>query len=101
MNKFTLLLVLVLPGCVSPEQFAEERAAKLSHAEGVCQRRGFEPGSQDYLKCLQDVGNRYGYKLASDGQLAFVVPPPNGGKGPIGGGTFYPGVYVPPVYNHP
>ena len=97
MNKLTLVLLLALPACVSQEQIAQGRARSLAHAESVCQARGATPVSRDYLKCVQSAGSRLGYKLVSDGQLAFIVPPPSGGMGPAGGGTFYPGVYVPPV----
>ena len=101
MNKLTLLLLLALPGCVSPEQFAQERAKSLAYAEGRCEGRGIAPGSSEYLKCVQAVGKDRGYTLVADGRkLAFVVPPPEPGiGGPIGGGTFYPATYVPPVYS--
>ena len=99
MNKLTLLVLLLLPACVSQEQLAQSRAQRLSYAEDVCHRRGGTPGSDDYLKCVQGVGAVYGYKLVSDGQLAFVVPPQNVGIGPER--TFYPAPYVPPVYNTP
>jgi hypothetical protein len=99
MNKLTLLLLLALPACVSQEQLAQERARTLARAEGVCQRLGVTADNPYYKKCLQSNAGDYGYKLVSDsnGQLAFVVPDPNGGSGPIGGGTFYPATYVPPV----
>jgi len=99
MNKLTLLLLLVLPACVSQEQLAESRAKRLSYAEDVCHGRGVTPGSDDYLKCVQGVGKLYGYRLVSDGQLAFIVPPPSGGIERER--TFYPATYVPPVYNNP
>jgi len=99
MSKLTLLVLLVLPACVSQEQLAESRAKRLSYAEDVCHRRGVTPGSDDYLKCVQGVGTVYGYRLVSDGTLAFIVPPPSGGMGQER--TFYPATYVPPVYNYP
>ena len=99
MNKLTLLVLLLLPACVSQEQLAESRAKRLSYAEGVCHRRGVTPGSDEYLKCVQGIGKVYGYRLVSDGQLAFIVPPPSGGIEHER--TFYPATYVPPVYNYP
>ena len=93
MNKLTLLVLLLLPACVSQEQLADSRTHALAHAEDVCQGRGVAPGTDAYLKCLRQLGADRGYRLVSDGQqLAFVVPDPNSGKGRIGGGTFYPSV---------
>ena len=96
MNKLTLLLLLTLPGCVAPEQFAQERAKTLAYAESRCQARGIAPGSSDYLKCVQAVGKDRGYTLVAEGEkLAFIVPPLDGGIGPER--TFIPATYVPPV----
>ena len=96
MNKLTLLLLLMLPGCVAPEQFAQERAKTLAYAESQCKARGIAPDSSDYLKCVQAVGKDRGYALVAEGEkLAFIVPPPDGGIGPER--TFIPATYVPPV----
>jgi len=97
MNKLTLALLLMLPGCVAPEQFAQERAKTLAYAEGRCEGRGIVPGSPEYLKCVQAVGKDRGYELVAEGEkLAFTVPPPDGGGiGPER--TFIPATYVPPV----
>ena len=97
MKKLTLLLLLVLPACATQEQLADSRARALSRAEDVCQGRGLTPDSLGYRQCLQSVGASHGYTLASDGQLAFVVPDPNAGPGRVGGGTFTMATYVPPV----
>ena len=99
MNKLTLLLLLALPACVSREQLAQSYSKALANTEASCQRRGFVPNTPDYMKCLQNGAKYRGYALVpnSNGQLAFVVPDPNGGPGLIGGGTFYPATYVPPV----
>jgi hypothetical protein len=95
-NKLTLVLLLMLPGCVTREQLAQSRAMALAHAESVCQGRGIAPGGSDYLKCVQEVGKNRGYALVADGQkLAFIVPQSNGGIGPER--TFVPATYVPPV----
>jgi len=99
-NKLTFLLPLVLPACVSQQQLAQSRAERLAYSEGICRGRGVAPNTPAYLKCLQEVGKDYGYELISDGQqLAYAVPPPLGGIGRPR--TFYPSVYVPPVYNQP
>ena len=96
MNKLTLLFLLMLPSCVTPEQLAQSRVTALAHAEIVCQGRGIAPGGSDYLKCVQSVGKDRGYKLVAEGEkLAFIVPPPDGGIGPER--TFIPATYVPPV----
>jgi len=96
MNKLTLVLLLMLSGCVAPEQFAQERAKTLAYAEGLCGGRNLAPGSSGYLKCVQAVGKDRGYSLVAQGEkLAFIVPPPDGGIGPER--TFIPATYVPPV----
>jgi len=96
MSKLTLLLLLLLPGCVTPEQLAQSRVRALAHAESVCQGRGIAPTGSDYLKCVQSVGKDRGYKLVAEGEkLAFIVPPSDGGIGPER--TFVYATYVPPA----
>jgi hypothetical protein len=98
MNKLTLVLLLLLPACVSQEQLAQSRELALARAESICQGRGIAPGNSDYLKCVQSIGKDRRYELVPEGEkLAFIVPPPDGIEGPIGGAPFYPKAYVPPV----
>ena len=98
MGKVTLLLLLLLPACVSQEELAQSRAHRLAYIEQMCRGRVGSATDSDLLNCIRTVGKESGYDLISEGQeLAFVVPPPDKSPGRIGGGTFYPSTYVPPV----
>ena len=103
MNKLALLVVLMLPACASPGENARLAQAALDHDRAVCVARGDQPGTDDYTRCMVKLGHREGYRVAKadDDQLVFKLAGGAGGMGPAGGGTFYPGVYVPPLGNNP
>jgi hypothetical protein len=101
MNKLALLPLLMLPACAAlPGQDGRLMRAALDHDQAVCVARGYQLGTDDYTRCMVTLGHKDGYRIAKadDGKVAFALPA-QGGMGPAGGGTFYPGVYVPPQYS--
>ena len=102
MNKLALLLLLVLPACASPGENARLAQAALDRDRAACVARGDQLGTDDYTRCMVKLGHREGYRVAKadDGNIAFTLHGERG-IGPAGGGTFYPGVYVPPLGNNP
>ena len=50
----------------------------LAHDNAVCEARGYQANSDDYVRCMRGLGGRVGYQLAKadDGSLAFFIPGP-------------------------
>jgi hypothetical protein len=76
MRHLILLAPFLLLGCGTTNAQLAEHA--LAHDHAVCTARGYDTDSDDYVRCMRNLGGRVGYQLAKvdDGSLRFVIPGP-------------------------
>jgi hypothetical protein len=74
-SKLAILPLLILPACASPGENARLTQDALAHDRAACIARGDQLGTDNYLRCMVELGHRAGYLVAraDDGQVVFAL----------------------------